>query len=217
MALLIGVALVSLLSAAAQADMVSVDFDVSGGPTQAGYESFPIAQFTGSFDASETYADAFGAGQDLTVRAANATGTARTRNRNPVTGVFGWMSNLLHDWVGGGGGFELDLTMPAGSYSLTTYWHDADAGLPDDGSEGPVAWAVEGVPQTPFHITIGDSPTVEIRTIVSPITSDGSAVDLYFDGGAAKLNGFNIVVVPEPATLGLLGLGGLAISRRRRS
>jgi len=199
---------------AAQAAMISVDFDVGGGPTQAGYESFPIGVFGGAFDLSNTYADAFGAGKDLTVRIANASSLARTRNRNPVTGTFASMSDLLHDWVGGGGGFELDLTAPAGTYTLTTYWHDADVGLTDDGSEGPVNWDIEGVPQTSFHITTGDSPTVEVRTIVSSITSDGSAVDLYFDSGAAKLNGFDII--PEPATLGLLALGGPAILRRRK-
>ena len=217
MALLTGMALVVMAGAAAEADMVGVDFDVGGGPTQPGYESFPIGVFTGSFQASNVYANAFGAGQDLTVRIANATGTARTRNRNAVTGAFASISDLLHDWVGGGGGFELDLTMPAGSYSLISYWHDADAGLPDDGAEGPVAWDIEGASQTPFHITTGDNPAVEIRTIVVPITSDGSTVDLYFNSGAAKLNGFSIATIPEPATMGLLILGGLALLKRWKS
>ena len=193
----------------ASAALVSVDFDVDGGPTQAGYESFPMSVHTGAFDATNTYGD-------LTVRIANASSSARTRNRNAVTGTFASLSDLLHEWVGGGGGFDLYLTMPAGSYHLTTYWHDADSGLPDDGSEGPVDWDIDGVSQTAFYITTGDAPTVEIRTITSALTSDGvTPVNLYYDGGAAKLNGFDLTAIPEPAGLGLLGLALLGLRRRR--
>ena len=91
----IAVAVVLCLSSGlSQADViVSVDFDVGGGPTQAGYESFAIGVHTGPFSSTKTVDDAFALGEDLTVRIHNLTGAARTRNRNPVTGVFASISS----------------------------------------------------------------------------------------------------------------------------
>jgi len=41
-------------------------------------------------------------------------------------------------------------------------------------------------------------------------------IDLYKPAGGAQVATADIVVVPEPATIGLLGLGGLLLLRRRR-
>jgi hypothetical protein len=52
--------------------------------------------------------------------------------------------------------------------------------------------------------------TSYIQIILSPNTGGGAPPQMYFDN--AKLSG-----VPEPATVALLGLGGLALLRRKRA
>ena len=44
----------------------------------------------------------------------------------------------------------------------------------------------------------------------------GQFVAPTLDGSGNVINGGDLNIVPEPATLGLLGLGGLAMLRRRR-
>ncbi len=56
------------------------------------------------------------------------------------------------------------------------------------------------------------------------LSTDGSGNLSFSIGGVngtggvdGPINGFELVLVPEPSSLSLLGLGGLLIARRRRS
>jgi hypothetical protein len=70
--------------------------------------------------------------------------------------------------------------------------------------------------QLPYGITLGEPVSVSFSTqLIEPasyvVTQDGSFVGSFDAQGTGEIH-----AVPEPATLGLLGLGGLAILRRRR-
>jgi PEP-CTERM motif len=60
-------------------------------------------------------------------------------------------------------------------------------------------------------------PTAEQIIVAEPFDNSGNAITLGgIDGYNAALDDESIVVTPEPSTLALLGLGGLAMLRRRR-
>ena len=74
---------------------------------------------------------------------------------------------------------------------------------------GGKAWTAPSGPVSSIVFTSGDAPG-------GPL-SDGTVYDTNF-GGSGN-NGLSEIrfVVPEPATIGLLTLGGLAMLRRRRA
>ncbi|MBK1827329.1 PEP-CTERM sorting domain-containing protein [Haloferula rosea] len=54
-------------------------------------------------------------------------------------------------------------------------------------------------------------------TIVSGLTASGFTIDIESpDGGRGAISGFQIVAIPEPSTIGLLGFGLLGLGLRRR-
>lgn len=64
-------------------------------------------------------------------------------------------------------------------------------------------------------ISYGGTPLVVSRTWSAENKLTIEAIDLYNDGGASTIYYDDIRVIPEPASLVLLGLGGLLVAFRR--
>ena len=79
-------------------------------------------------------------------------------------------------------------------------------------------------PSTVYTFTIGiigtgpysDTDFIGLTTIGDPGFIPMYAAGKFFDGGIPVISGFGGTNVPEPATIGLLGLGGLCLLGRRR-
>jgi hypothetical protein len=65
------------------------------------------------------------------------------------------------------------------------------------------------VDYTAFRNALGGGPYNWIEIIITTNNGGGAPPDFYFDN--ARLSG-----IPEPATIAMLGLGGLALIRRKR-
>jgi hypothetical protein len=65
------------------------------------------------------------------------------------------------------------------------------------------------VDYTAFRNALGGGPYSWIEIIITTNNGGGAPPDFYFDN--ARLSG-----IPEPATIAMLGLGGLALIRRKR-
>jgi len=69
----------------------------------------------------------------------------------------------------------------------------------------------------PYEISIDDPIGISFSTrITEPISHSGGFVTAFKSAGTGEIQGFG-VGIPEPATMGMLALGGLALLRRRRT
>ncbi len=177
-------------------------------------------------DITETYADT---GYNVDVRV----NTNRHKVRNPISSGDGTavaMSDLLLDWTGiadpdtGRGPMDfgtLGLTFDTpGVYSITLYHHEtnrsaaaeADMVLTDANGARASQHLLSGFGNNP-----ATAPTIETYTVLSDGVNEITLVyaqDPTNNTYAFPLNGLEIV--PEPATMTMLALGGLAALRRRR-
>ena len=69
----------------------------------------------------------------------------------------------------------------------------------------------------PHEISINDPIGISFSTrITGTVSQNGDFVSVFNSAGTGEIQGFG-VGVPEPATLGMLALGGFALLRRRRN
>jgi len=69
----------------------------------------------------------------------------------------------------------------------------------------------------PHEISIDNPIGISFSTrITEPVSQSNGSIDFFQSAGTGEIQGFG-VGVPEPATMGLLAFGGLALLRRRRN
>jgi len=180
-------------------------FDIGGGTVQSGF-----AQITGNGSATDN-------GVTLTMAGA---GGVRTRTLEAVD-VGHPYADVLSDTAFSNGTMTFDFTgLDANTdYAVTVFMLDADFNNIDEAD-----WYL-GSPTTGTFLynwkndslTLRDG--VDIRDVSA--TADGSgAITLSAQhvGGSngIRANGFIVTVIPEPASMALLGVGGLLIAGRGR-
>ena len=138
--------------------------------------------------------------------------------------------------VGSGGvwqismSFSSHLEMTGGEVHMIDIDDEATAilkgGLIEEIHIDQLFFTMEGDPPTQVpnpHITLyyfGDLPTLNASNILTGIWGNGDSFDIQLvnDTGVEcnLLDNFDFILVPEPATLALLGFGGLWVRKRRK-
>ena len=116
--------------------------------------------------------------------------------------------------------FSISGLVPNSAYEITWYSYD---GYFDGGATTFKAKAgsdTSGATIVTQTISAAGTPTAnDDMAYTGTWTSTTGTLDLTASAviaGQARVNGFEISVVPEPGSLALLGLGGLCVLRRRR-
>lgn len=208
-----------------------VDF---GTGTQDVASTFNAFSSPGSGDAgiggtsTRTFSTDYAVGGTLTVSAKSETSNNLDFcDRGDVTGSL--VGDVIEDQIKNQvGGVELTLTdLAAGTYLMTTWHHDASGGAAGNLIDILVSDALSSNRLvTDDLLTTGGFAPSAIASATFEIVSDGvnPIVILFDDANAAgnsdretALNGFQLVLVPEPATAAMLALGiPGALARRRR-
>ncbi len=115
-------------------------------------------------------------------------------------GYTGWLEMTAPAVAGFDGAPEFTPAGDPGGTSVMTYW-------PDYGEW--YEFSVGSFPPSPA-IAAGDHILIHIQGL----SAGSSTLSLYDDDGVTLLDQATIAVIPEPATIALLGLGGLLLRRR---
>ena len=211
---------------AAAEDALLVDFGRSTGDemglthdVQNGFVAFARSS-SGTGAQTQSFSTSLGAGGSLsvTVDAGGSDTSIDWRDRGDV--INSELGDLAEDFVFDHDHIQLVLDdLKAGGYFITTYHHDRHAGGWDPidiavtDAMGTARTVVEGLAVT--QGTTGDPALATyyfasdgINRVTIDFTTTGSMI--------VPLNGFALTYVPEPASMTLFGLGGLALAMRRR-
>lgn len=125
-----------------------------------------------------------------------------------TTTVLSGLGGTLDLELGGGDYLSLDLGKASVTYvPISSTIKFAFAGVAAD---------IAGQ-KLPFGLTISDPVQVSFSTQVSSSSSVAGKVSRFIAAGTGEIAGIEPNEVPEPASIALLGLGGLAILTRRRN
>ena len=181
----------------------------SGGELQAGYLNMSVGGADNQTRSQSFTGDFFGTG-DTTVGVALS--SVDNRDRGNPTGSP--LNGLLADAYKEASDITMILSgLAPGEYEIATYHYDVL-----DGGDATIDIYVDGELKA-SNIEISNNITDPKGIATYRFTATGSDVVFLFDrqgGGEVYLNGFDLFLVPEPASAALLGLGGLALLPRRR-
>lgn len=196
------------------ADLLRVDVGSTNSPLEGGCERWDLApSYTNNVVSQMTFRQL----GEFTATLDEITGSGggiSVRDRGATTGT---LASLKRDGLFGSAGVRLTFDdLDWGVYELTTYHHDLDTVRPNlDIFIGDATTPVATIDQVNDGAPPG-SATFRFET-------DGSGhayIRFLNQSGATFFNGFELSpveqFVPEPSTLTLLALGGLALVRRRR-
>ncbi|MDZ7619023.1 MAG: autotransporter-associated beta strand repeat-containing protein, partial [Patescibacteria group bacterium] len=183
-------AAIVLSPAVGAAAVFQLDFNGTGSITQSGYVGMgPAAEENSAFTHEAVFTDAFGAGENVTVYFSGN----RAKQRAVLTGSYEGQSALLRDWYGKDSiaSFSLSLTLPYGTYKLTSFHHDVIA----TSTTTIIIDLVDAAKtnSTTVSQTYGSAPEA-IGTFTGNVTSNGAAaVTLTYNAtGQIGINGLHL-------------------------
>lgn len=217
---------VVVLCGAAQADLINVDFTHAGGS----YGVMSGAAATGAagdvWNGYQPEADFGGYGGGTYTALLDSTGTA-TAVSLTMGAVSGWgssytgnpdfgdpLNSLMRDSAFIFPGWTSTATIsgltPNAAYTLYLY------GVSDNAGQNST-FTVDGVSKLAASSDLVGPLTEGEDYVVFTGNTGAGSIDLALDGGGSfcSFNGFQLAVVPEPATMALLGLGAVLLRRKK--
>jgi len=220
-------------SATTQAQTLALDFQQTGGTTAAGFQAFEATNQVLPVSGSDY--SAFGSTVTVSLATANLPDgnlDFRAVARN------GALTDMANDWIGvdlRNAGMDVALTvnvagLPAGLYSWLSTHHDGGAGANNGNLSGMPDYSFtdsSGIRSGVLNIS-SQNDADPISTFATTFASDGAnpvSFSMIMDQGQGDvpgnalfvlINGVEITVIPEPATMALVGLGLMSLTFIRR-
>ncbi len=108
--------------------------------------------------------------------------------------------------------------IPYATYDLYVYYNSSAVGNAQDFTIRGTSMSLKGyeVPGVDTALVESDGTINGNYVVFRGLTASDVTIDDTMDTYYVYMNGFQVVEVPEPLTMSLLALGGLALVRRRR-